>query len=254
MPNKNEPLVLTYDNLVIGGNLEALLFASTIRLPLIFTWSQPPFYFEEDDHFGNLLQMWEKLYFSMSLSGMVPFGDSVHHINYVDCETLAVFTKEEKKFLIKFKKLWVFDDEHFYDLPPSEEIDRKVTVIDHFKIRGILKEEPQTIYTNQQLVSSVHFFKINPKLKNQKKKNIYVVSNISGNFAPEYLIKIRAEQLLEKDLVHVRRYHRFDQFPFYRDFDNVHFCYAKLQDMKPFYAWRKKIDDQKYLKIKMYGK
>ena len=101
MPNKNEPLVLTYDNLVIGGNLEAFLFASTIRLPLIFTWSQPPFYFEEDDHFGNLLKMWEKLYFSMSLSGMIPFGDSVHHINYVDCETLAVFTKEEKKFTVR---------------------------------------------------------------------------------------------------------------------------------------------------------
>lgn len=254
MPNKNEPLVLTYDNIVIGGNLEALLFASTNKLPIIFTWPMPPFYFEEDDHFGNLLQMWEKLYFSMSLSGMIPFGDKTHHINYVDSETLTVFTREEKKFIVNFKKLWVFDDQGFYDLPPSEDTNRRVMIIDHFKIRDILKEEPLTIRTNQELVNSVHFFKTNPKSKTQKKKNIYVVSNISGSFAPEYLIRLRTEQLLEKDLIHVRRYHRFEQFPSYEDFDNVHFCYAKLEDMKPFYFWRKKIDYQKYLKIKMYGK
>lgn len=256
MPSYNEPLVLTYDNLVIGGNLEALFFAYKFNLKLIYTIRTVPFPFENHIQIGNLQNRWNEYCFTLSLSGQIPFGDKAKSITYIDSNTLYVVTTDENKYYIKFKKLWVFQDHEFNNLPPHSYETEKHTIIDHCKIISILKEPLNDIYTGHDFINSIHFFKLKPHSRSEKLKNFYSVSYGTPIQYPEYLTRIRLEQLLGKDIEHCKRFIRQDDLKEYEDFDNVYFCYTKIHQMLKTLTTSMTINYPRYLigKLKLHGK
>lgn len=256
MPNKNEPLVLAYDNLVIGGNLEALFFAYKFNATLIYTIRTIPFYFENNTEIGNLLEKWNEYCFVLSLSGQIPFGNKAKSITYVDQNTIYIITQEEQKCFIKFNKLWIFEDNEFNNLPPHISEENKFTIIDHFKIVSSLKEPLQDIYNDSNFINSLHFFKLKPHLKKQKLKNFYSVSYGIPEQYPEYLTRIKIEKIVNKEIVHVNRFIRQNKLKDYEDFENVYFCYTRIHQMLKMMTTSMKINYPRYLrgKLKLYGK
>ena len=115
--NKQPPLTFHYDQLVLGGTLEALYFAHTFDLPIVYSMQMKPFFFEEHAEAGNKLKLWDNLNLLLNLAGKNPLPDNCRNINYSDDRTLRLVNHNDKIFFATFNKLWVFDDAGVYNLP-----------------------------------------------------------------------------------------------------------------------------------------
>jgi len=246
------PLTLHYDQLVIGGTLEAFYFAHTFNCPLIYSLDEPPFSFEQHPEVGNKLKLWYNLNFLINLSGNNPFAENCKSIYYLDKETLKIITRNDKIFYVKYKRLWIFDDLGCHDLPVDpEEKNVDCEILDSFRILDSWNPHTNDIYREDNILKEFHFFKNKPHSKKTKFKHFYVLSIIpisELSKLPEYFIRIRAEQILgSKKIEHVKRMIRVRQTQ-YTDAENIYFCDIKFDDMFPFSHFRKKITYQKYLK------
>lgn len=264
--NKKQPLTLSYDNLIIGSSLEAVLFAYQTSTPLISTRMERPYYFEEITDFGlgtNKLDIWNKYIFVLSLSGLAPFSDKVKHIRYVDANNIKVVTKEDKLFIIKFNRLFLFDDESFYDLPPHTGFTKKENlVIDWMKTVNSKKHQLEYIDNENKFINRILFHAVGKNYSNGPKKDCLVISYLtesqlySEKYA-EYVVRIKVENILKNNIAeqtsveHLRRDIIKLGKNTYNDFDNIIFM-----DCEPEVAWnfgipRSKINLQKYIKSKL---
>jgi hypothetical protein len=253
--DKQEPLELHYDNLVLGGTLEAFYFAHVFNFPIIYSHEDPPFRFENHPEIGDKLEYWGRLNFILNMSGKNPFAGNCSSITFIDRETLRVITKNDKRYNLKYKKLWLFSDYSLFNF--VAEIEFKTydcEIIDQFKILDKWLPQVQHIYRDDRLLKEFHFFKDKPHSKKHKYKHFYVVSRVDQSLldkTPEYFIKIRAEKLLGCEKIeHVRRFIRYRQGD-YTDTETITFCNATFDEMYPFSLTRKKITYQKYLKSKL---
>lgn len=249
-----KPLVLHFDDLVIGGTLEAFYFAYTFNLPIIYAEAVEPYFFEVHAEAGNKRELWHKLNFLICMAGKNPFAENCRQIAYIDKETLKVITFADKLYYLKFKKLWVFDDISFYRLPVQlDSAEQEIEIIDHFKILDGWVPQTDHIYREDKILNQFHFFKEKPH-KKLKFKHFYVTSKISmANMynLPEYFVRIRCEQILgSKKLEHLKRNNRTRQ-PLYEDIDNIIFCHSTFEEMYPYSHKRRKISYAQYLGKKL---
>lgn len=129
-----------FDKLVVGGTLEAFLYAHRKALPIIYTHPEPPFVYDYasndlDFSFLNLRgerslnspqgkisvglpleQVWQKLIFLLSLAGQCIYGDSVQSLTIQDNE-VYINCKLTKRKRASFNKLIIFDDTNISGLP-----------------------------------------------------------------------------------------------------------------------------------------
>ena len=151
-----------YENLVVGGNLQAIFFAYINNYPLLFKETQPPLdfeYFEHDFPIEKLMltkqenflntpygakkfanqkrEVYDRLLFSLSLAGLVPVADKVRSISIEDEETIKISTERARQVNINFKKLYIFEPKIVYglDIEEHQEVE-ECTVYDTFKIRS----------------------------------------------------------------------------------------------------------------------
>ena len=134
-----------YDTIVIGGGLNAKIYAYYNKCPCICGNYASPFRFDmlqEEVVQGlpgqnkNSLQSWETLSFILGLSGQLPMGDKVVSLNIRD-NVLKATTKDSRLGRFEFNKLIVFDDKDVYGLPLIKE--KKVgksRVLDWFNVRS----------------------------------------------------------------------------------------------------------------------
>ena len=120
-----------HDEIIIGASLSALLYAYYTNAPIIYIEPKIPFRF---DHFGAYFDLdkivqqqepkefvtldrkklighskrdlWERLFFILSLSGQLPFGNKVKSVRIED--KLKIVTR--KTFELDFDKVRIFDD------------------------------------------------------------------------------------------------------------------------------------------------
>ena len=125
---------LKYEELVIGSSLDAVLFAFSQNLPIIFSEQRKPFRFEYfpphlyfksvgieattallENFTGGLtvgvkkLDVWERLLFIMSLAGKLPVADLCNSIRW-DGETLICSNEYAKIAEIQFEHCYFFND------------------------------------------------------------------------------------------------------------------------------------------------
>lgn len=128
--------------IVVGSTLSALLYAYYTGVPIVYIEKGVPFrfdyfdaYFDLDkivqqreprefvtlDHkklLGNSKRdIWEKLFFMLSISAQVPFGDKVKSIRIE--EKLKVITR--KTIDLDFNKVRIFDDRKIQGIPKKED-------------------------------------------------------------------------------------------------------------------------------------
>lgn len=139
-------MILEYENIVIGSDLQALLFAFANHYPILYTEPRRPHDFEfldlswdlsflhvdntprifqsfgaQNFEFGEKsVLLWEKLMFLLSTEGLCPLSYLCHSIRY-DGTNLICSNEYSKLCEIKFDKCHYFGDNRTYKLISQQE-------------------------------------------------------------------------------------------------------------------------------------
>ena len=166
-----------YDTIVIGGGLNAKVYAYYNKFPCICRGDDDSFRFDMLERGlpffenRNTLQTLEKINFILGLSGQLPMGDKVASINIRD-NVLKVATKNSRLGRFEFNKLIIFDDKNVYGLPLVKE--RKIgksRVLDWFDVRSGMEHEHDSLETDDDFVKKIIFYP-SDRFGNQKSGRI----------------------------------------------------------------------------------
>jgi len=205
--------IYRYDNIVIGGNLPAILFSYFNSCPIFFTKMKSPKLFEFFQHnfdissikfkpfskefrtpkgikkFGRYKkEVFEKYCFLLSLAGMIPMADKIVAIRInEEAGEVKFSTKGNNTVKAMFKRAYVFDDEGVDGLPEIKKkaTDKKYMVIDWADVRSGAVHEFDLIETKDKFVNKIWFYPstrvdINFGLTEEKsRKDVIIVSYMS---------------------------------------------------------------------------
>ena len=188
---KLERHIYDKDEIVIGGCLPSLLYAFKNNLPVIFVNPGPPFRYDkiEKDYDLSFLgldpfetyyqkQVWERLLFLLGLAGNMPLSNNAAGLRAVD-DLLTVTTNNHRVVKFNFNKLVIFDDEHFYGLPPiSGEIRGKNRVIDWVNVRVGARHQHDEIFGRGNFVKHIIFYP-SDRTDNKTLKDLVAISYLT---------------------------------------------------------------------------
>jgi len=176
---------MQFDNLIIGGNLSSVIYSYLHKIPLIYIKEQQqiPFPFEHYDpslDFSFLFlkneenkkicnddkeiiwgipkkNVYERLIFSLSMAGLVPFVDMVKKIEIQD-DSIRV-SLNNKIINANFKRLYLFESEGVEGLPKIAKIDKNplYEVVDWFDVRTGTEHRFDIIKTNDLFIQYCFF-------------------------------------------------------------------------------------------------
>jgi hypothetical protein len=156
--------IYQYDTIVIGGNLNAKMYAYYNKCPCIYGGNTSPFRFDLLEQrvslfeTKNKLQAFEKINFLLGLSGQLPMGDKVSSINIRD-NILKATTHDSRLGRFEFNKLIVFGDQEVFGLPliKKQQIG-KSRVLDWFDVRSGMEHDQNCFQTEDEFVEKVIFY------------------------------------------------------------------------------------------------
>ena len=126
------------------------------NLPLVINKLRSPHRFEPEKK-----QLWNKLYFLLSLSGLNLVGDLAKHLR-INNDEIAVAALNSKLIKINFKKAIIFDDENTIGLPMSIEELYKTTnkfiVLDWMTTRSCVAHDFNYFQTKDDFVKEIYFY------------------------------------------------------------------------------------------------
>tara|TARA_Y100000114_G_scaffold64604_1_gene59168 strand:+ start:915 stop:1790 length:876 start_codon:yes stop_codon:yes gene_type:complete len=172
-----------YESIVIGSNLRALLFAFYNKLPVLFTAVQKPHDFEFldpscDTSFLNLdnalkshesfsknfdfgekqVLLWERLYFLLSMEGLIPLSNLCDTIRYTG-DSLVCSSEYDKLCEIIFDKCYYFGDNRTYKLITArKKQNARYKVFDRIGFNTGGKHHIDYMESSDDFVSKVWFY------------------------------------------------------------------------------------------------
>ena len=187
-----------YENLVFGATLDSLFFAMKNGYPLVYSIPSKPFALKEE------VNVWKQAYFFLSLSGFIPFTDSVKRAKLLENNNLEILT-EKKKFLVSYDKLFVFDTTGLTGLPnPIGRTSELVEVYDWFEIKKSPSMKNLTVDFEKGFIEKFYFYD-KPNARNSSYKNLVTKStlprgDIHNEEYSELFARFRSEELLSQYL------------------------------------------------------
>jgi len=146
-----------FNKVVVGGNLSSFLYSYTHGLPLVINKLTPPHRFEKINNYSQL-ELWKKLYFLLSLSGLNLTGDKTQQVRIKEDSQLSVTLSRTSLLKIKFDELIVFDDENMSGLPiPSKEA-KKFLVLDWMTAKPCMEHSFEHFHTGDEFVKDIYFY------------------------------------------------------------------------------------------------
>tara|TARA_Y100000310_G_scaffold212856_1_gene213736 strand:+ start:1452 stop:2354 length:903 start_codon:yes stop_codon:yes gene_type:complete len=171
-----------YDEVVVGNDLNAVLYSYINNVPILLNNINKPLFFEFlpyefDVSKLNLrltgyelqglssvknvgpskLEMWERLLFLLSLSGMAPLSNKIESIR-VEENILKVTTQNFKIARIRFNKLRIFDDENVSGLDIPTKSSDMYKVVDWVDVRSGMVHAYDYFETEDDLVKEIYFY------------------------------------------------------------------------------------------------
>ena len=199
--------VHTYDTIVVGSDLNAIIFSYINGYVFINNhYSEPPYfdtldlsdlaaisdlyddiYEKMDPKTGEISKEKVRNYISVLLSmrGLQPFSDKTKSIRIRD-NSLKVFTHDSKMIECKFDNLFIFDDLHVEDIPfDYKKKDAKYRVLDWYKVESGALHPHEQICGDDDFVNKIHFY---PSIYNPLLKHMVSVSFLTKEQLqdPEY--------------------------------------------------------------------
>ena len=222
--------VYEYDEVVIGSNLSAILYAYVEQKPLLFKDYNPPFFYEHFDvnvPFENLfftnventlrtpqgeikvgvskLEIYNRLLFVLSLSGLIPLSNKIQSIRIED-NSLKISTERARLIRIKYNKLRVFNPEMIKGANIEIKKEKKL-VHDIFKIK-CEKHNYNLLNGDDDFAQTAYF------MNNEKKtvsKQVLVVSKLTDEQLNDFdfsivPLKYKLKKILQKNNIKKRAY------------------------------------------------
>ena len=164
--------VYEYDEIVIGGNLSALLYSFYKSKPVIFVKPQKPLFFETPT--GGL---WAKTSFLLNLSGLMPCQGNVSTMRIdKDEKMLKVVTENSRLAKFKFGSLRVFDDQGVVGLGEPTEQTKNYMVLDWMNVLSGMSHEHDILESEDDFVSKIYFYPSKRMDRSKDRKDAVAVS------------------------------------------------------------------------------
>ena len=145
-----------YKEIVIGGNLDALVYSQTKNIPIIINKINLPHRFEKTNNVKSL-EKWYNLFYHLSLSGLNLVGEKAHHIRIRD-EEVSVFTRDARVIKFEYEQLIVFDDESINGLANPKKENEDFIVLDWMIARSCETHSYNELLTEDQFVNKIYFY------------------------------------------------------------------------------------------------
>ena len=220
--------IFHFDNIVVGGSLDALLYSYFTHSKCIFVKDRPPFEFDNLDEslkerFGveTERELWERLIFSLSLEGLLPLSDKAATISITDKEVKAV-SHNSRLFRFSFDKMVVFDDEGISGLPLKEETkNQKVKVADWFHVHSGMKHDHWLLESGDDFVNQIIFYpskRYGKQKPDTRRKDLVSVSYIDEKELKEFdysntMVKFKVLEMMKEAGIKGARNGRDQQNP-----------------------------------------
>ena len=194
--------VYEYDKIVVGSSLRALLYAYYNGLPVIFTKINQPTlidYFEPqvnlesfnmqnetvslvsagDEEFRGApkIDLWKRISFMLSLSGLMPLADKAESIR-IDDGSLRIVLGNARMANFNFNKLIMFDEGNITNLQPKREKNPRFKVLDWVAVKSGMSHEFDVINTEDDFVKKIVFYKSLRIMGDRNVKDLVSVSYI----------------------------------------------------------------------------
>jgi len=202
--SKIRDINFSYEKVVIGSSLPALLYCYYNNLPFVYAKLEYPHRFSCFEWDIDLTEfdlrnetrilvapsakkkigiskdwLWERLYFQLSLAGLNPLADKVASLRVQD-KTLKAFTHKARMAKIKFEKLIVFCEDAVMGLPLPKTIPKKkYKVYDWINVRCGLKHEWDWIEDTSAFVNCILFYPTDRIVGDQVYKDACAISYLS---------------------------------------------------------------------------
>ena len=175
--------IYEYNEIVIGGSMEALAYGYAKQVPVIFCKPSPPLIFEHYEPAADLeklgvepreivltspagkevvgnpkAEVWQRLSFIMSLAGLLPLSSRATSISVGDDNILSIATNRARVVKFKFNKLIVFDKENLQGFAHTREEMLNYKVIDWIDVKSGTKHEYDFIKTEDEFVNRIYFY------------------------------------------------------------------------------------------------
>tara|TARA_Y100001972_G_scaffold127361_1_gene183938 strand:+ start:3003 stop:3818 length:816 start_codon:yes stop_codon:yes gene_type:complete len=138
---------LTFDKIVVGGSLTALLYAYKHNLPIIIDQAHMPFQLDDCPKHWNFSfigfssklthkksQVWDRLVFLLSMAGMVIFPNNMQSFRQEE-GVLSIIMNNNKRFQISYNDIVEFDRDR----------DETMIVYDWFAVRSGTRHDHEMI-------------------------------------------------------------------------------------------------------------
>ena len=204
-----EKHIYHYENLVIGGSLNSIIFAYLRGYPLVTNRDVYPFRFDHFDHNVDLsklclglekihlqektlgpskLDVYKHLNFVLSLGGLLPLGNGFFSSRLKEDNLLKITTKNSRMIQIKFDHLYIFNDDNIAGLPePVESLDEDMfKVFDWIDVTSTAHPH-QYLKTEENFIREVFFY---PTERTDgyhpDKKDLVAISYLNGEQLKDY--------------------------------------------------------------------
>ena len=139
------------EHLVIGSELDALVYAYKNNLPLIQNTLNPPLIFEQ-----NKLNKWNRYTICLSLAGKLPITKEIESIR-IDEDLLTIGLHRGRPIKYKFEQLTIFDDQNISGIVLGKKQNKK-KIIDWFDVKSGMNHKINKIETESDFVKEITFY------------------------------------------------------------------------------------------------
>jgi len=193
-----------YDNIVVGGDLRALLFAHVNSYPIFFATPQKPFKFEffnpkiDLTHYkitneiktlrcnSEVKQigveksiLWERLYFLLSLKGLIPLSNLCNTLRHND-GVVSCLNEYSKIYEFKFNQCFYFDSPNCFNFTIDNLLDEnKYLCYDEIAFNKGGKHDIEFINSDDEFVSEVYFHITSRLLGNNSIRDAVALSTLT---------------------------------------------------------------------------
>lgn len=183
---------LTLDTVVIGGNLQSLIYSFSNNLPIILVNPHIPPASQLTDCGLSKKLLWERLSFILSFAGLNPCAQKISSYRIEEDNTIKLFGKTPYIYSISYNNLIN------YDTVTNEE---QCAVIDNFKILNLsykLMYVFSELNTGDEFINNIRISAVRNNMRGTATSYLTLEKAKSDNYSETYA-RLKIESLLKEN-------------------------------------------------------
>ena len=147
----------SYDKVVVGSFVNALVYAFNEGIPLLNNCVKAPYDFEYFASGKSKLKLWQELSFNLSMLGLLPAADKIHSIR-LDDNKLIAHSVNSKLLEFQCEKIVLYDDENVKGLPIPRKANNNREVVDYMHAKPCCRHSHKMLETEDKIVNKIFLY------------------------------------------------------------------------------------------------